>query len=957
MTSEEEVLPQEDVQHAAPLPEARLNVPQAADPESGTEPPNMPSPRVSELDATKPVGPRHIHTMTFLKALRDITDLGASMQYRSRELVNMQGFQLGSLGRILGNLHQEVDWIWHHLKDHIVDLQAEKDNTKEHNDWTQRMLQAHEEQLISNSKGVGRLQEMVREESDRMVEESKRISKTAAERCIKRESSRQDKMREDLHNEIRALDEAKIQQAKAIDDLTEQLAKLDTEFVQHVRRNKDEHRRYDTAVDVAHRVASELKEVKGSISSSSGLRKDLEGVAKVVTSLAADVNKLKDLPSLEPFSSLAQLPVAPVVAPVSIEGGSGVAVAANISVVGPSMAGNAGFQRSISAPAVDAASEHMEFSSVERALTQSTFDNPERLSSAHMQISTEQVDKFVKRLDQVELVEKELQSALESVERRVSQTYSHGVSMTNIKGEVNELVKQVQDIQTNISAQISKVETSEVSHAIINFRARWDLFATAISPSAIFKSWLQFIGMRHRMREALVNTKKLYAKRHAGARMQSWYYITQRCLNQNAIQQIEERSSSVQSQQEALSATVAKRERLATEQAKDLHCRISMVEKRLEVHSQKKADQDHVQELFDNFQKRWERDLDPATQKRATEELRKAILELDKGKADAAVSQRHGQQLRDLAIELREKLHRHDDELETKASKAENSQKANAQLVEQIVVLLARQADHLATLVSQDLELFRGVLGRFLELSPDIRKAALSLGLDPNERCVACRATDRKMVLTPLLGSDNAAYHSSPDTNNQISAETQKVVQGTLRFPSNLASSLAAGTTLAHAFGEQWRPIELPVAAEPAAAKTSSKPSAVQKLVASEPQVLLARLRKMILQDPGWIAGEKDDELYVSSRGPSRPPSATGSGTTAKRTVMFDGENGRVSTSGPSTRPSTAGDASGVGSSGRPGSARSGSGRASGRASGRQLVGARNYFRGSLAAVGGPAGC
>jgi len=801
------------------------------------------------------------------------------------------------------------------------------------------------------------------EEDAQNLEEGKRFCKRTMEASVKKEASRQDKFREDLQSHVQQLDEVKEQQAKIIQDLTERLAQLDGDFVHHVRRVKDDHRRFDNAINLAERNVGDLKTNPDHGASSKGLRKDLEGVAKVVQSLVTDVRELKALPSAEWAN--AALPVESLATGGRLGGG---ALSAAMSRRGSFSRGPDGQIGQISVNG-EMSPENRNFAQIyEKSVAMQRLMNPPDLPEgwseevAGVGVKSEEVDKLKKRIDQVELVERELLKTFENLERRVNQFYSHTVSMTGLRNEFNDLEKMMKDFQWTVTQDVIKMQTVELSHAITNFRSRWDLFASKMSPRQVFKAWLHFLTMRHNLRDALSKTKSLYSKRHAGARLQSWYYITQRNLTQQGVQHLEERSLAFQAQQEALSATVAKRERIATEQAKDLHCRISMVEKRVEVHSQKKADQDYVQDIFNQFEQRYEREVDPVAQKQAIEDLREAISQLSQGKTDVAVSERHGHRLRDLAQEMREKFHRHDDIFETKASKADNNLKANAQLVEQTVLLLARQADHLATLVSEDLELFRGVLGRFLELSPDIRKAALSLGLESNDRCMACRATDRKMVLAPLLGSDNAHYRLSPDTLDTTAAQTQKIVHETLRFPSQLTSSLVAGKALGSAFGEQWRPIEPPAGAEapasgrPASGRSSPKSAAPRELAQSEPQVLLARLRKMILQEPGWIACTPADDAGAPS-GRGSPTLSAGSrvGASPRRTFLVEDEARTSITRPSSSRPvqveEEARPSIGRPSGSRPSTAGSGAGSQVNSRGTRQLVGAKNYFRGSLTSL------
>ncbi|CAE7424859.1 HERC1 [Symbiodinium necroappetens] len=103
---------------------------------------------------------------------------------------------------------------------------------------------------------------------------------------------------------------------------------------------------------------------------------------------------------------------------------------------------------------------------------------------------------------------------------------------------------------------------------------------------------------------------------------------------------------------------------------------------------------------------------------------------------------------------------------------------------------MAKQADQLATMVSSDLDQLRQALTRFLEISPDFRKASLSIGMEPQEQCVACRALPRKFVSDGATGADGSIYKIGADTVMSATEQTQKVLADKLRFPLRLSSSL-----------------------------------------------------------------------------------------------------------------------------------------------------------------------
>ena len=53
---------------------------------------------------------------------------------------------------------------------------------------------------------------------------------------------------------------------------------------------------------------------------------------------------------------------------------------------------------------------------------------------------------------------------------------------------------------------------------------------------------------------------------------------------------------------------------------------------------------------------------------------------------------------------------------------------------------------------------------RFLEISPDFRKASLAIGFEPQEQCVACRALSKRCAAEPATGADGLVYRQNVET-------------------------------------------------------------------------------------------------------------------------------------------------------------------------------------------------
>ncbi|CAE8695588.1 unnamed protein product, partial [Polarella glacialis] len=256
--------------------------------------------------------------------------------------------------------------------------------------------------------------------------------------------------------------------------------------------------------------------------------------------------------------------------------------------------------------------------------------------------------------------------------------------------------------------------------------------------------------------------------------------------------------------------------------------------------------------------KRLEQELDMSKIWAAIVEVRGNFKLLEFSKMDQVDMNVDRKKVTDLDRELRAWLQHHEEALKTKASVLEIGEKADSKTVEQVLVLLARQADQLATLVAQDIEQVRGALVRFLEISPDIRKASLSVGLEPREECVACRTLHRGQVVEEITGADGSMYRISAEAMSGTLGQAQLILNERLRFPASLASGLAAGTTVADC----------------AAAATHQ--------VSPLPQ-----LRNLLAADAGWLAAKNvepkaDSQVLLHSRArenmasPTTPRSGAG---------------------------------------------------------------------------------
>merc|ERR1712118_568655 len=92
------------------------------------------------------------------------------------------------------------------------------------------------------------------------------------------------------------------------------------------------------------------------------------------------------------------------------------------------------------------------------------------------------------------------------------------------------------------------------------------------------------------------------------------------------------------------------------------------------------------------------------------------------------------------------------------------SRKADVMRVDEVMKVLASQMDRLTAVTTQDFEQLRHSVQQFLELSTDLRKAALSNGLMPREECMACSMLNK----TPRSGRQSLVPDQTVQGTNNV---------------------------------------------------------------------------------------------------------------------------------------------------------------------------------------------
>lgn len=451
--------------------------------------------------------------------------------------------------------------------------------------------------------------------------------------------------------------------------------------------------------------------------------------------------------------------------------------------------------------------------------------------------------------------------AIRELQKQIGKQELHGSTMEDglevIKQEVNSCAKEaglkklerrIMDMQEEsarlqefVHEKFFQIQDQERREMMAAFAARWDPYNRTRLLRKTMDGWVEFLRRQNKSREALARVKQIYAKTHVTARLRSWWYLMQRDHTDTQFKRLSENLETAEAKLEGTRGAVIRHEKATAEQARNLQYRLLAVEKGLETAEKEKATKHEVQESLDEIDRRLSEELSLDPVRRDLAEMKLHLKKLQEDKLDAAVADADREKVHDFCADFRSWLHRHDESLKRKAEISENDTKADARTIEQVLVLLAKQADQLASMVAYDFEQLRQALTRFLEISPDFRKASLGVGFEPHEQCVACRALPRKCVSDGATGADGAVYKLTMETTISAVEETQKVLTDRLKYPLSLASNSFVGCTSP--------PSNLP--------QDTDAVSDVQPL---------PLLRQMALAEAGWLAGKESLEDRMAPR-------------------------------------------------------------------------------------------
>mmetsp|Transcript_7332 Transcript_7332/g.16201 ORF Transcript_7332/g.16201 Transcript_7332/m.16201 type:complete len:768 (+) Transcript_7332:41-2344(+) len=404
------------------------------------------------------------------------------------------------------------------------------------------------------------------------------------------------------------------------------------------------------------------------------------------------------------------------------------------------------------------------------------------------------VAELCKRIEDTIVSQRKMMHTQERLEKQVKACVRKD-ELVDMKRIVADMDTHQQRMKQYVAEQMWTINKGKTRHVIDAWMSKKTIWMRAEMYRAVFAAWGEYMHHRQQLREALGRTQHQYAKKHIGEWVRGWWYIMQKESVESKHAQLQEEANNMSVQIEMLLASQLRYEKTATEQAKQMNQRIAALEKSLQELDVKKADKDTVAYQVAGLEAKmtWHDDL--ASLKTGLQELGQQLRKLDDSKYDAHQGLSTQEGLETLQCEVRASFRAQEERISMCAERDAVVGKADAKLFEDVSVLLAKQADQLANLLAYDMAQIKSAMSRFLELSPDIRKAALSVGLEPNEQCVACRGVKRHLIQETAVGFGGSNYKLDNTQVNPNQDQALRIMQEQLGLPSFLASSMVAGST------------------------------------------------------------------------------------------------------------------------------------------------------------------
>mmetsp|Transcript_71593 Transcript_71593/g.190978 ORF Transcript_71593/g.190978 Transcript_71593/m.190978 type:complete len:598 (-) Transcript_71593:80-1873(-) len=348
------------------------------------------------------------------------------------------------------------------------------------------------------------------------------------------------------------------------------------------------------------------------------------------------------------------------------------------------------------------------------------------------------------RVDQIEAQTSKLAEEFGSVKERVDVLLSQNTVavITGLSRKILELTKGFESFKQHTQDSLFTIRKREMARVVSIFRTRWETMYRQQDAEVLkfsFGAWRDHGNHCRTARRGYHQLELMLLERSAGARYRRWWYTTQRDRHKRDFERLTDFTSSVHVQLGQVLTRMTKREKVTQDSLVEINGKVEDLEVKTVSLTTKKAGKQELVDAVANLEEKFSEKFDTSSLSAAVQLLRKDVDPIKStfiGRADfAKLENRFSDHSAKVQIQF-EGVDRH---LAERATKIDISRKAESSRVEQVLMLVAKQMDAIARANVQDFDTLRGVLLQFLKLSPDLRKAALSQGINPNDRCMSCR--------------------------------------------------------------------------------------------------------------------------------------------------------------------------------------------------------------------------
>mmetsp|Transcript_69826 Transcript_69826/g.167631 ORF Transcript_69826/g.167631 Transcript_69826/m.167631 type:complete len:916 (-) Transcript_69826:99-2846(-) len=471
------------------------------------------------------------------------------------------------------------------------------------------------------------------------------------------------------------------------------------------------------------------------------------------------------------------------------------------------------------------------------------------------------LENFVQVNDRLDVAEEQLKkfrATEDAMYERMATFHKKEIQLRRVDRELRTLSTHVEEFEHTVSNRLAAFWTQEERKAVQRFMQKWGNDQQKANLKPFLAGWWSVVTQNKEVRVKARLVKQKTDESFIHSRLKAWGILSAWKRSRREQAALFEAIANVGESVASVKATVQHNRDLAGEMHDSIKDPIFDLTRKLETLTQSKAEHAVVVDMYRRLEGRL--DNDEAFKKiyHTHEEIWTAVRKLESSKASAEKMDGQHRKAVKLALDTQGMLKKIRSDLESRATFDSIAQKADAETVEEVLVLLARHADQMACIVASDLERMRTTMVRFLEQSPDIRTASMSLELSKPLTQLATQpvaATSKS-----AMGATGMLYRIAPDVEDRIRA----LAANNLAIPTHLASAVARqAQTRREELGKSLEKTMLPSMRQPLSAKKTAPKADTTQM----------DLRALLERAPGWLSGSHVAPSEVAS--PASPRSVS----------------------------------------------------------------------------------